>query len=116
MILPWERGGKVGRHRVFFYSIDQQQIKNQKIIKIPEYIDESVELWYNSTFSNIPIVKTWKRKSRGNLKIENKEEVIFAYNKPISQVRSKANKSEKQIAGIRELSLQTGSVYPCIYH
>jgi hypothetical protein len=20
MILPWERGGKVGRHRVFFYT------------------------------------------------------------------------------------------------
>jgi hypothetical protein len=29
-------------------------------------------LWYNSTFSNIPIVKTWKRKSRGNLKIGKK--------------------------------------------
>jgi hypothetical protein len=25
-------------------------------------------LWYNSIFSNIPTVITWKRKSRGNLK------------------------------------------------
>jgi hypothetical protein len=41
------------------------------------------------------MVKTWKRRNRGNLKIEKKEEVIFAYNKPISQVRSKANESEK---------------------